>query len=266
MAVLKGRIWSDYHKLNISGIAARGIDMGLRARELVIFYRRLEGGAISLPREQAPDVNDQPDIEQWRYSQQRPDVPETYVHDHANLAFKRSRTVVEDYVSIIDVDVNGKDQGIEEIRLPFIPREVEVTPDSVFASIRPIGRNNAKYHYTGSEDRISFEIDWHSFNFNRDDVITNCRKIEALSKADAYSRSPHRVMVKWGKGDTLFDGQYFLVLSASYRLSHFNKSYTDTGGNIKDTHLLPIQAHQKVVLGRITTTNLTHNQITYVKS
>jgi len=267
MATLKGPIWTNYHKLNISGAGARGIDYGLRAREAVILFRRLEGGAIqTVLGDRAPNVNNQPEIDTWRYSQQKPDVPEVFLNEHASPAFQRPRIDISDYVAIIDVDVNGKDQGIEEIKLPFIPRDVEVSPESVFAAIKPIGRNNAKYHYTGSEDKISFEIDWYSFNYNRDDVITNCRKIEALSKADAYNGSPHRVMIKWGAGDVLFDGQYFVVLSASYKLSHFNKSYVSTTGYVKDTHLLPVQAYQKVVLGRITSSNLTKKQISYVKN
>ena len=187
------------------------------------------------------------------------------VIENGDLSLWTERPLISDYVSIIDIDANGPDEGIREIRLPFIPRELEWNIDSNFVAIKPIGRNNAKYHYTGSEDTLEFEIDWHSYDLNRDDVIKNCRAIEALSKNDSYDNPPHRVLIKWGQEDVLFRDIVFLVVSAPYKMTQFNKSQF-YNGTVQRTAMLPIQARQKVRLARITSHNLSHNEIRTVQS
>jgi hypothetical protein len=172
---------------------------------------------------------------------------------------------IEESISIIDLDSNGPDKGYRVITLPFIPRELNWNSDSNFVAIKPIGRNNPKFHYTGSEDNLEFEIDWHSFDNNRDDVIRNCRIIEALSKGDAYNNPPHRVLLKWGSEDVLFKDMVFLVTSAPYKLTHFNKAQF-LNNRLQKTAMLPKQAIQKVTLARITSNNLSSKDIELVKS
>ena len=266
MAVLKGPIWSNYHRLNLSKQATSGIQAGLDARRATIFFRRLRAGNLPLLDfvNKDPDVPAQPEIETWRRTQQRPDIPDSSPNVGINSFTVPNGETVSDYVAIIDVDAQGPNQGYEVIKLPFIPREVEINTESTFASIRPMGSNTARYHYTGAEDKIEFEIDWYSFDSSREDVIRSCRRIESLSKADGYSGSPHKVLIKWGDADVLFAGQYFVVLSATYKLSNFSKAHMLNGG-IKRDNLLPTQAFQKVVLGRISSTNLTTKQIEFVK-
>lgn len=173
--------------------------------------------------------------------------------------------IVTDYVSIVDIDANGYNKGIKVIKLPFIPRELNWNSQSNFVSIRPVGRNNPKYHYTGSEDNLEFEVDWYSLDVNRDDVIKNCRYLESLSKADGDSNPPHRVLLKWGEGDVLFRDITFIVIGAPYTLSRFNKSQY-MNNTLQKTDLLPIQAIQKVTLARITRDNLSYKDITQVYS
>jgi len=64
--------------------------------------------------------------------------------------------------------------------------------------IASFGSNNPIYQYTGSEDTLSFVIDWFSSENHREDVIFNCRWIEALTKSDGYNEPPHRVKIIWG--------------------------------------------------------------------
>lgn len=173
--------------------------------------------------------------------------------------------VVNDYVSIVDIDANGYNKGIRVIKLPFIPRELNWNTQSNFVAIKPVGRNNPRYHYTGSEDNVEFEIDWHSTDSNRDDVIKNCRLIEALSKADGDNNPPHRVLIKWGEEDVLFRDITFIVLNAPYVLSKFNKAQY-INNNLQKVALLPIQATQRVTLARITRENLSYEDITKVYS
>ena len=96
-------------------------------------------------------------------------------HNRGNL--------IEDFVAIIDIDAGGVDQGTDIIKLPFIPKELNYNSESTFVAVKPIGANNPRYQFTGAEDKLEFEIDWYSFDEDRRDVITNCRKIESLSKS-----------------------------------------------------------------------------------
>ena len=271
MAIYTGKIWSNYHTINLPTAAELGIQGGLDARRATIFFRRAKAGKLPLLDrfQNEPDVNDQPEIEEWRdkqkISKDNSKGLAPNVNTHTMFTVPPSNgTLVDDYVAIIDIDASGLNQGYEVIKLPAIPRELEWNSESVFASIKPIGRNTAFYHYTGAEDKLSFEIDWYSTSWDSREVIRNCRRIESLSKADGYNGRPHRVMLKWGNGDVLFSGIYFQVISAQYKMVQFNKSRMSQNGGIESTHMLPVQAYQTVTLARIDQTNPSLSQIQYV--
>jgi len=244
------------------------VQWSLDARRAIILGKRLASG--NLFGHDGPDTRRQPQFEKVQEEIAIKQESRTdYSTDIRGHSFKTTEgaSKVNDYVSIIDIDFGGYNKGHRQIKLPFIPTELSYNPDSVFAAIKPIGRNNAKYHYTGSEDKLEFEIDWHSFTQSRDDVISKCRMIEALSKGDGYNNPPHRVILQWGTNDILFKDYIFLVISASYWFLHFNKAQVNQqSGIIERTNMLPIQAYQKVILARVTRTNLLSNEIEYVAS
>jgi hypothetical protein len=141
----------------------------------------------------------------------------------------------------------------EYLEIQFVPLEISYNPESKFIPIASPGRNNALYHYTGSEDTLSFTLDWHSIDTNREDVIQKCRWMEALTKNDGLALPPHYVSLIWGQsissdsrprvslfGDSEIDNTW-LVVSAPYRLSLFHGEY----------NMLPIQAYQEVTLKRV---------------
>lgn len=164
-----------------------------------------------------------------------------------------------DTITIIDYDF-GKDEGKRGYSyktLPFVPRDLSYQPTSKFVGIATMGRNNPHYHFTGSEDTLSFDIDWFSSQLDRKDVINNCRWIEALTKADGYREPPHRVQLVWGRDNLLFANSIWLVVEAPYTLSDFVKGYRDqNNGQINRVGMLPQQAYQRVTLKRITLGNL----------
>lgn len=241
--------------------ATLGVQGGIEARRATIFFRRLRGGAIGiLNDDKAPNVNTQPEIENWRTQRTaRPEVvsaPNTNTHNFTPYKGQK----IQDYVAIIDVDSQGPNQGYEVIKLQTVPKELEWDSESTFAVIKPMARNTPFYHYTGGESKLRFDIDWYSTSWDRTEVIRNCRRIESLSKADGYQGNPHRVLLKWGEGDVLFKNIYFQVISASYKLTQFNKANL-RDGVIERTHMLPVQAYQTVILARIDESNLTLEQI-----
>jgi hypothetical protein len=170
-----------------------------------------------------------------------------------------SETPLSDTISIIDYDF-GTDRGrrgYQSMTLPFVPRDLSYEPSSKFVGIATMGRNNPHYHFTGSEDTLQFDIDWFSNQADRKDVINNCRWVEALTKADAYTEAPHRVKLVWGSQDLLFANSIWIVVAAPYTLSDFVKGYRDpTSKQIIRIGMLPQQAYQKVTLKRIASTNL----------
>lgn len=177
--------------------------------------------------------------------------------------FKTSQDIQHDVVWVIVKDAWGNNPPLYKIRLPFIPREIRYNSESTFATIKPIGRNTSKYHFTGSEDKVEFEIDWFSFDPYRQDVIENCRLIESLSKSDGYMKNPPTILLQWGNDNHLFKDHEFIVLNAPYRLTQFNKAQL-INNEVQSTHLMPIQAYQKLTLGRISSTNLTTKEIQYI--
>lgn len=184
----------------------------------------------------------------------------------------------KDYISIIDYDYNPtsektsvvddtnetkpklSNRRYRELRIPFIPRELQMATESNFVGISSFGRNNPFYQYTGAEDTLTFEIDWLASNNNREDVITKCRWIEALTKGDGYNDVPHRIILMWGSDNKLFRDYKWLVVAAPYRLLNFTRGYMENN-EFTNTSLLPNRAIQQITLKRITDTNLTSAQI-----
>lgn len=188
-----------------------------------------------------------------------------YTHEEVRL--EPSQTTGDEHsVRIIDIDYQESydrdSRRFSYITLPFVPGELVYEPNSSFVGIASFGRNNPYYQFTGSEDTLSFTIDWHSARLDRKDVITGCRWVEALTKADGYDGLPHRVELAWGKDGLLFQGITWLVVSAPYRLTQFVRNYREPKtGEIIDVGMLPQQAIQEVTLKRLTDHNLLTSEI-----
>lgn len=189
--------------------------------------------------------------------------------NHTNgIVSKDSKVVVagdNDYISIVDIDYQPDKHNSKRyysyIQLPFVPRELDYRMGSNFVGIASFGRNNPFYQFTGSEDTLTFEIDWFSKDNNREDVIFNCRWLEALTKGDSYDEVPHRVKIVWGKDNRLFDDSIWLLVDAPYRLSNFVRAYYDNDKNLISAGMLPQQAYQTVTFKRLTKLNRSSKEI-----
>lgn len=265
MAILKNKIVRQITPMTPR--AGKLAEWSNDARRLMILGRRAIAGELIGPTD--PNTTSHsiidPYIDELSENKGNQKIVGDNVGKHSAFSHNDKSKVLNDFVAIIDIDAGGYNKGYKTIKLPFIPRELNYDPQSTFAAIKAIGRNTAKYQYTGSEDILEFEIDWYAHDYERREVIENCRKIEALSKSDGYNGDPHRVMLLWGDGDVLFKDHIFLVLSAKYRLTNFNKGYLNNKKEIVNTNMLPIQAYQTVRLGRISSYNLTKNAIEYVE-
>lgn len=131
----------------------------------------------------------------------------------------------------------------ERLILQNIPNELNYDPNSTFVSLESPGRNNPLYHYTGSEDTLSFTLTWYADESNRQDVITKCKWIESLSKNDGFDNRPSPIKFIWGD---LFKQSTFIVAHAPYKMKNFNREFG----------LLPTGATQELTLKRITSQSL----------
>lgn len=134
-------------------------------------------------------------------------------------------------------------QNPQPLRIQTVPLELNVRPESNWAIIPTIGRNNPFYMYTGGEDTLEFTLDWYATDStNPNQVIDACRWVESLQKADRYIDGPPRVKLIYGE---LYKYTTWIVKSAPYKLSLFSR----------EKGMLPRQAYQEITLCRVTENN-----------
>ena len=187
-----------------------------------------------------------------------------YISEEANKRRSREGIIPKEFISIVDLDYipeqHGATRFYKQLKLPFVPSELDYQPESNFVGIASFGRNNPFYQFTGSEDTLTFEIDWLSNQDNRKDVLFNCRWLEALTKGDAYNETPHRVKIIWGEANILFEDSVWLLVSAPYKLTNFVRGY-NKDNQYTSTSMLPQQAYQTVTFKRLTHNNRTTGDI-----
>lgn len=157
------------------------------------------------------------------------------------------------------------------IRLQNRPGQVEINPETSWATIKSMGRNNPMYHYTGAEDTISFSVSWYCDNKdNLMEVLAKCRLLESWSKANGYTQAPPILEIIWGSKDyydeptaSIFNGQYFILWSAKYTLHNIFAPHPNYTQNIEAIYpgLYPQTATQELVFKRVTDHNLTWSEL-----
>lgn len=162
---------------------------------------------------------------------------------------KVSRTAKGSFGSMNNNDLFFIDLDTSEyLGLQGMPTVLNYGPDSKFTVINSPGSNNPLYMFSNSEDILEFEISWFTDDPSRLDVISRCKWLEVMSKADGYNGRPHYCKFKWGR---LFSDSTWIVVSAKYTLANFDKNFG----------YLPTSAIQTVGLRRVVQSNPTHNQI-----
>lgn len=131
----------------------------------------------------------------------------------------------------------------QSLTLQFLPQELEFKPTSSWATVKPNGRNNPIYRFTGSEDILEFDISWVANIEQRTDVLVNCRWLEALSKSNGYVNGAHEVLLTLG--NVFATRKHWIIESAEYNLSLFHPQYD----------MMPTLATQKLKLKRVVEKN-----------
>lgn len=166
--------------------------------------------------------------------------------------------------------LNTMEEPYKYIEFQTKPSNIKVNPQTNWATIRSMGRNLPMYHYTGAEDTIEINISWYQDNKQHaDDVLNKCRILESWSKANGYLSSPPLLQIVLGDGEGPFEGQYFILYSASYELTHFGvfqykdqKRSSSKDPNIaSEVKYYPVIARQSLVFKRVMDTNPTWDDI-----
>lgn len=136
----------------------------------------------------------------------------------------------------------------ESIKLHFIPKEIEWEAKSNVATIASIARNNPFYHFTGGEDIINLELDWHAYDVERTSAIDAAIKLKSWTRNDGYRRGLPRLKLIFGK---LFENHVFIATGAPYIMSMFQMP----------KGMMPAQVTQKLTLKKVTLSNDTRKTI-----
>jgi hypothetical protein len=167
--------------------------------------------------------------------------------------------------------VNWDSDKLDHIELQWVPTTLSYKPESKLVALASIGRNNPFYHYGGSEDSLEFTIDWFFTNdLTREEALRKARWLESLSKSNGYNSGLDRVKLIWGDSG-IFADSLWLVAEAPYEMSNWvdnGLKYSTLVKNKIDVHkfgLLPQSVIQNVLLKRVTSHNLTHQEIREVR-
>jgi hypothetical protein len=125
---------------------------------------------------------------------------------------------------------------------------MDYDPKTDWTTTKSPMRNNPLYIFGGSEDILEFNLSWFATELNKTDVISRCKWLETMCKADAYKGRPHYTKFKWGN---LFDQGTWIIASARYTTANFDKQQG----------FVPTSAIQKVTIKRVVFSNPTHDQI-----
>lgn len=134
--------------------------------------------------------------------------------------------------------------SLQTLPIQYVPPKITINRNPNVAAVAIVGRNTPRYHYLGGTTEITLDLDFHSEQANREDVISKVKWLESLAYSDGFNTEPEQVRLTFGK---LFRANEIFVIKAfSADLSLFD----DNAG------YLPRQAYVKLTLALDSSTNL----------
>lgn len=185
------------------------------------------------------------------------------------------------------------------LELQTIPSSISIKPQTSWAVLNSLGRNTPFYHYTGSEDTISFSISWYCNDRDHpEEVLTKCKLLESWCKSDGYSAAPPILRIFSSRTGGMFggiNGEDYILWEAPYEFTGFKRlemgSHMDEAwfnrksrnglpnDNVKpyfieedsvgywlnncskNDYIVPTTATQTLTFKRVSNHNLTHKDI-----
>lgn len=133
-------------------------------------------------------------------------------------------------------------RSLESIEIQFTPLlNKERVPN--YGEIQVVGRNNPFQHYTGGKDTLNLELDFHSDEESREDVVRKVRMLESWSVNDGYDNPPERIRFTFG--NFFREGEIWVITQINTDFSLFDNNYG----------MLPRQAYVQLTLTLDSSTN-----------
>ena len=185
---------------------------------------------------------------------------QTTKNSRGSIKIEKAKSVDKNQIVIVSPFTSP----YQAIRLQCRPNELNYTTTGTWAAVTSMGRNNPFRMYTGGEDSISLDINWYCNDpNNRGEVITKCRLLESWTKSNGYKASPPVLQLVWG-GSGLYKDDYWILESASYKLTHFqDRALKDT--EVIDLKLYPNYATQTLVFKKVTGINTNWSDIVSIE-
>lgn len=164
--------------------------------------------------------------------------------------------------NLISEELNSDNQKVNKVNQPYmvnltnnetlilqtVPQELDINPNTQWAVLASLGRNNPGYQYMGSEDTVAFTLSLYSDEEHKEDVLKTVKTIEAWSKADGYISGPPMIQLVWG---AMFKDSRFIIFACPYRLGLFDR----------EKSMLPCQAVIDITLKKVIQENPEHYKI-----
>ena len=111
--------------------------------------------------------------------------------------------------------------SLERLDIQFVP-DLDIQRNANIATIQIVGRNLPQYQYTGGDTVLNLQLDFHSLEENRTDVINKCRWLEHLTANNGLKKKPSKVKLVFGD---VFRDEQWIVKQVGYKLNNFHKGY-----------------------------------------
>jgi hypothetical protein len=167
------------------------------------------------------------------------------------LLFEKNRTDIS--IGIYLHGENALESGIAFLTIMFTPSDIEYTNQSGLKSLGILGSDLQRYHYGGSEDGLTFEVDWYGFKANgAESPLDKAEKMLSLTKGAGWvNNTPPIIIIRWGSGEfTPFANHKYIVEKASFKPEQFiqHKFKQDT---LLNNSFQPLYVKQLVSLKRV---------------
>lgn len=140
-------------------------------------------------------------------------------------------------------------KSLERLDIQFVPVGMTDKRTALIAGIAVVGRNNPVHHFVGGNKTMPLELDFHSEEESREDVISKCKWLESLTYSDEFENKLERVRLTFGRMFRPFET--WIVQSVDVDYSLFQDDYD----------MLPKQAYVKLNLILDTDANLTPEDV-----
>lgn len=125
--------------------------------------------------------------------------------------------------------------SLERLEIQYVPKELTIERVADYGDIRIVGRNNPFHHYVNGHENLDIDLDFHSIEKAREDVVKKCNWLKSISMNDGYDNPPEVIRLTFGR---LFREEIWVIRSVRINYAQFEER----------TGFLPVQAYVKLGL------------------